>query len=208
MLTITLLITAHHYTTQKNMIRQMIKQHFISQQQTQMQSFFASAPEPIVVVASAEGESTKEPQIYLQNECAERELGSVIRISDSDESQNIQTNQINLKADMFYIRSKGLDKIHNHSVNTNSVDSEPPETSNPKKLFSILDMLERDNAEDTLVNIVNLEGGAVHNRKLWSLTWRNMIFKSKQCKILVLRDMSMIRENVRLANSNKMMSLV
>ena len=60
MLMITMLITAHHYTTQRNMIRQMIKQHFISQQQTQMQKFFASEPEPVVVISSGEGESQKD----------------------------------------------------------------------------------------------------------------------------------------------------
>ena len=130
-------------------------------------------------------------------------MGSFYRISDSEMDQAIQTNQINLKAPLFLIRSKGLDK-----KSVNSVDSgERPE--NPKKLFSILDLLEQQDSEDaTLVNIVNVIGGTVQSKKLWSLSLRNMIFKSKQCRVLQLRDVSMIRENVRLANSNKMMSLV
>ena len=105
-------------------------------------------------------------------------MGSLYRISDSEMDQTIQTNQINFKAPLFLIRSKGLDK-----KSVSSVDSgESPK--NPKKLLSILDLLERDTEDSTLVNIVNVIGGNVQSNKLWSLSLRNMIFKAKQCRVL------------------------
>ena len=54
-----------------------------------------------------------------------------------------------------------------------------------------------------------VEGRTSRQRKnIWSLYIRDMIFNNKQCKVLVLRDMSHIQENLRLSTMNKMMSLV
>jgi hypothetical protein len=44
--------------------------------------------------------------------------------------------------------------------------------------------------------------------KMWSVTVRELIFAGKQCRILVMRDLGPIRQNMKLQSQNKMMSLL
>jgi hypothetical protein len=43
---------------------------------------------------------------------------------------------------------------------------------------------------------------------MWSVTVRELIFANKQCRILVMRDLSLIHQNMKLQSQNKMMSLL
>lgn len=43
---------------------------------------------------------------------------------------------------------------------------------------------------------------------MWSVTVRELIYANKQCRILVMRDLGPIRQNMKLLSQNKMMSLL
>ena len=43
---------------------------------------------------------------------------------------------------------------------------------------------------------------------MWSVTVRELIFAGKECRILVMRDLGPIRQNMKLQSQNKMMSLL
>lgn len=50
--------------------------------------------------------------------------------------------------------------------------------------------------------------GQPDSSKMWSVTVRELIFANKQCRILVMRDLSLIHQNMKLQSQNKMMSLL
>jgi hypothetical protein len=63
--------TLQHYVTQRNMIIQVINNHMIKRQQTQMQSFWMSSPDVVVIASDPELNQDKGSRhVVLQNEVA------------------------------------------------------------------------------------------------------------------------------------------
>ena len=63
--------TLQHYVTQRNMIIQVINNHMIKRQQTQMQSFWMSSQDVVVIASDPQLNQEKGArQVVLQNEVA------------------------------------------------------------------------------------------------------------------------------------------
>ena len=75
MVVIVCIFTFQHYVTQRNMIIQVINNHMIKRQQTQMQSFLMDSQD-VVLIASGPKSSKYQGawKVVLQNDLANKEL--------------------------------------------------------------------------------------------------------------------------------------